>query len=80
MISFLPYMPSAQKVWYFYDDATGKPTKTPQKRLKDLMKHTSCVNTTDLVDLYQMLHEQLLNYYKNKMLASNHKINITFDQ
>ena len=27
-------MPSAQKVWYFYDDATGKPTKTPPKKAK----------------------------------------------
>ena len=52
----------------------------PPKKLKDLMKHTSCVNATDLVHLHQILHEQLLNYYKNKMLISRHKTNITVDQ
>ena len=42
------------------------------------MKYKSFVNATRRY-LHQMLHSQLLKYYKNKVLISKHKTDVTFD-
>ena len=38
----------------------------PRNALDGLMKHTSCVKKTDGIYLHQMLHKQLLNYYRKQ--------------
>ena len=42
------------------------------------MKYKSFVNATRRY-LHQMLHSKLLKYYKNKVLISKHKTDVTFD-
>ena len=51
----------------------------PKKMPDGLIKHASCVNTTDRIYLHQMLRKQSLKDCKNQILISRHKTNITSD-